>query len=363
MPYNTATIDHATITDNGLGAAGGAGTATAGAGGVNGVPASGGTASPGTAGATGLGGAIFSSQLTLRNSIVAGNASPACHSTTPIGAHDISLGDATCPGADANPLLAALADNGGPSQTRIPGPGSPAIDAVPADANCAATDQRGATRPHGAGCEIGAYEIAPPQVAITDAAATVLGTVNPNARAATYHFDYGTGTAYGSSTQEGSLPAGIEPVAVSAALAGLAAGTTYHVRLVASNADGTTLGEDRTFMTSATGGGPGGGPGADTTAPVILSASVKPKTLRRKRGTTFRYRLSEAANVAFTIQRKKGKRYVSATRFRKTSKAGANTRRFKTRKLKPGRYRATLVATDAAGNRSKAKRLTFRIKR
>jgi hypothetical protein len=65
----------------------------------------------------------------------------------------------------------------------------------------------------------------------------------------------------------------------------------------------------------------------------------------------------------FTIQRKKGKRYVKATRFSKASKAGANTRKFKTRKLKPSRYRATLVATDAAGNRSKAKRLTLRIKR
>jgi hypothetical protein len=33
------------------------------------------------------------------------------------------------------------------------------------------------------------------------------------------------------------------------------------------------------------------------------------------------------------------------------------------RALKRGRYRATLVATDAAGNRSKARRLAFRVVR
>ena len=214
-------------------------------------------------------------------------------------------------------------------------------------------------RPAGAGCDIGAYERAAPIPAITQAAATVTGTVNPNARATTAHFEYGTTAQYGSSTPDTAVPAGVEAVAVSADLPGLAAGTTYHVRLVATNADGTGTSTDASFTANAQGGGGGG----DTTAPVILSASVKPKTFRRKRGTTFRYRLSEAARVAFTIQRKKGKRYVKAKRLSKASKAGANKKKLVTRKLKPGRYRATLVATDAAGNRSKAKRLTFRIKR
>jgi len=134
---------------------------------------------------------------------------------------------------------------------------------------------------------------------------------------------------------------------------------------MASNADGTTAGEDRTFTTASQSGG-GGGPG-DTTAPVILSASLKPTRFRVPRGTTFRYRLSEAARVVFTIQRRKGKRYVQARRFAKQSKAGANTKKFSGRvgkkRLRPGRYRATLVATDSAGNRSKAKRLLFRVVR
>ena len=46
---------------------------------------------------------------------------------------------------------------------------------------------------------------------------------------------------------------------------------------------------------------------------------------------------------------------------------GTNTKRFSgrigRRALAPGSYRATLVARDAAGNASKAKRLGFRVVR
>jgi hypothetical protein len=64
-----------------------------------------------------------------------------------------------------DPGLGALADNGGPTQTRLPLPGSPLIDAIPV-ASCQAdgasgitTDQRGVTRPQGPGCDIGAVEV------------------------------------------------------------------------------------------------------------------------------------------------------------------------------------------------------------
>lgn len=55
------------------------------------------------------------------------------------------------------PLLAPLADNGGPTLTHMPLPDSPAIDA----GNCAsgpATDQRGVGRPQNETCDIGAVE-------------------------------------------------------------------------------------------------------------------------------------------------------------------------------------------------------------
>jgi hypothetical protein len=55
-----------------------------------------------------------------------------------------------------DPMLGPLSDNGGPTQTMALLPGSPAIDA---GTSCTATDQRGVTRPQGAACEIGAYEV------------------------------------------------------------------------------------------------------------------------------------------------------------------------------------------------------------
>jgi CSLREA domain-containing protein len=61
-----------------------------------------------------------------------------------------------------DPLLAALASNGGPTQTRALEAGSPAIDHGGTSANgCPPTDQRGVTRPQGPACDIGAFEFMP----------------------------------------------------------------------------------------------------------------------------------------------------------------------------------------------------------
>lgn len=67
-----------------------------------------------------------------------------------------------------DPGLGPLGDNGGPTQTRLPQPGSPLIDAIPV-ASCQAdgasgitTDQRGVSRPQGPGCDIGAVEVEVP---------------------------------------------------------------------------------------------------------------------------------------------------------------------------------------------------------
>lgn len=67
---------------------------------------------------------------------------------------------------DKNPLLGHLADNGGPTQTMLPTPKSPAADVIPRSvtlrvvAVCPGTDQRGAARPGRGetGCTIGAAE-------------------------------------------------------------------------------------------------------------------------------------------------------------------------------------------------------------
>ena len=70
--------------------------------------------------------------------------------------------DNTCsPDLSGDPVLLAIANNGGQTETMALGPGSPAIDGVPAlDASWMNHDQRGVMRPHGASPDIGAYESA-----------------------------------------------------------------------------------------------------------------------------------------------------------------------------------------------------------
>src|SRR5687767_12018457 len=82
-------------------------------------------------------------------------------------------------------------------------------------------------------------------------AATLNGTVNPGGAATSWHFEYGTTTAYGLESGGGDTAAGSADVPVSIQVAGLSAGTTYHYRVVATNADGTVTGADRTFRTAA----------------------------------------------------------------------------------------------------------------
>jgi hypothetical protein len=88
-----------------------------------------------------------------------------------------------------------------------------------------------------------------PATGVKSSGAAVTGTVNPNGQATTYHFEWGTSTAYGHTTPSTSAGAGTTSQSVSAALSGLAPSTTYHYRIVASNASGTTTGADRKFTT------------------------------------------------------------------------------------------------------------------
>jgi hypothetical protein len=86
---------------------------------------------------------------------------------------------------------------------------------------------------------------------VSYATATLNGRVEPNGRKTTYHFEYGETTAYGHSapTSEATIKVLAGSESASAALTGLNPGTTYHYRLVASNAEGTTYGADKTFTT------------------------------------------------------------------------------------------------------------------
>ena len=83
--------------------------------------------------------------------------------------------------------------------------------------------------------------------------ATLQGEVNPNSVDTTYRFDYGPTTSYGSSRPmpPGSVGHGTGLIGVSVNLSDLQPDTTYHYRLAATSAAGTTYGADREFRTQA----------------------------------------------------------------------------------------------------------------
>lgn len=134
------------------------------------------------------------------------------------------------------------------------------------------------------------------------------------------------------------------------------------------------------------GGGDGGGGGSTADrAPPALSQLSLPRSLRVGRSGTLRVTLSEAADVRIRFERKlpgrrKAGRCVSprrapqgrrCTRFvdagtqRRSARADRNALsvagRIGRRVLPAGSYRLTIVATDAAGNRSRAVRAPLRI--
>lgn len=88
---------------------------------------------------------------------------------------------------------------------------------------------------------------------VTRTSATLDGSFEGNGEATTYYFEYGTTSDYGSripsAPAEESAGTPVGPAQVSLPLAGLAPGTTYHYRFVASNGEGTSPANDQTFTT------------------------------------------------------------------------------------------------------------------
>ena len=69
--------------------------------------------------------------------------------------------------------------------------------------------------------------------------------------AATYWFEYGPTSAYGSRTPDATLPPRLKHYAVDTVLNDLAPGTAYHIRAVLTSGASTTVGADQTFTTAA----------------------------------------------------------------------------------------------------------------
>ena len=79
--------------------------------------------------------------------------------------------------------------------------------------------------------------------------ATLRGTVNPRGEATTYRFEFGVTKAYGRRTARRIAGSDRADHSFTENLISLKPNTRYHYRIVATNATGTALGQDRTFRT------------------------------------------------------------------------------------------------------------------
>jgi hypothetical protein len=111
---------------------------------------------------------------------------------------------------------------------------------------------------------------------VRETTATLNGSVNPNGQATTVYFEYGTSTSYGTKTAAKSVGSGTSTANVATPVSGLAPGTTYHVRFVATNATGTNSGGDVTFTTRGQPIVRSGSAGSVTSNAATLSGSVDP---------------------------------------------------------------------------------------
>ncbi len=86
---------------------------------------------------------------------------------------------------------------------------------------------------------------------VTVTGATLNGIVNPNTKTTSMYFEYGTSTSYGTVAGAQTGLTGTTGLELSTTVSGLTADKTYHYRIVATNEAGTTVGEDRTFVTAS----------------------------------------------------------------------------------------------------------------
>src|SRR4029450_11664205 len=87
-----------------------------------------------------------------------------------------------------------------------------------------------------------------PATLIASFSAALNGSLNPHGLTTTVSFQYGTTTAYGSTTPM-QTKTGNTYQDIAANISGLSANTLYHFRMVATNSAGTRCGADRTFTT------------------------------------------------------------------------------------------------------------------
>jgi hypothetical protein len=177
-----------------------------------------------------------------------------------------------------------------------------------------------------------------PATNVASFSASLNGTVNPHGLSTTVRFQYGRTTSYGSTTAN-QTKLGNTTQNVAANISGLAANTTYHFRIVATNSNGTRYGVDRTFTTlSATG------------APVVITnpATNVTHSSTRLNGDVNPHGLSTTVYLQYGRTTSYGSRTPNRTKtgntyhdvFAKISGLSAGTT-----------YHFRIVGTNAAGTR------------
>ena len=150
--------------------------------------------------------------------------------------------------ANADPHLASIADNGGPTRTQALLAGSQAIGNAN-ELECPATDQRDITRD--GPCDIGAFNTHPTSVPatpstseagnITDSSADLHGTINLSGDAGGFHFVWGLSQddLLNSTSVQGAGVVDSDTFETQT-LGGLNPGTQYFYKIVADNSSGST---------------------------------------------------------------------------------------------------------------------------
>jgi hypothetical protein len=136
-----------------------------------------------------------------------------------------------------------------------------------------------------------------------------------------------------------------------------ATGGTHTVELTVTDPGGLSDTVAKQLLVTSTAGDPQQpqqpptGGGTDSVAPLVGALRAGPRRVR--------FRLSEAARVTVRVKRRGTRR---ARVIRISGSAGANSARLGRRALRDGRYRLTVVATDAAGNSSARRTLRLRVR-
>jgi hypothetical protein len=149
--------------------------------------------------------------------------------------------------------------------------------------------------------------------------ATLNGTIDPGGIASKYHYEYGLDTRYGSSTAPIDAGSGSGAIEAAGPVAGLVPNTTYHYRIVGTNASGSIVGADETLTTAAAPPTVDGSPTFVTTITPTgarVHATVNPQhsltTFRIEYGTTTSYG-SSTPEVAAEVGEQSSDQAVATT--------------------------------------------------